>query len=372
MNSPDRTRLFIVVASFLTAGALMSAQALITQAAPATAPAVDPPKTGAMHVQFSEPSPSSSVAACCTRLGWQEDQMRKGGFAADYDLAAESFEVYVPADYDGSKPFGLLVWVSPGQTGGIPIESWREKLDQRHLIWIGANQSGNPRPVTCRAGLAIDAAFNLKSRYKLDDQRIYVAGASGGGRVSSMLGIAFPDVFCGGCYMIGCDFYRNLPADEPHKYWARSFLPPPAKFLSLAKTQSRHVLLTGETDPNRPQTKGNLAAMKSDGFKHLTYFEVPGMGHRPPDADWFDKALAALDEIPKSAPAAKLATLPAEAPAAQDVPVEADKQLRAARLYLDHELYPQARERLRRLIAAYPRTPAAEEAKKLLAKIPPE
>lgn len=340
--------------------------------APATVPGVDSPKTGAMQLKFSERSPLSSISACCNRLGWPEASMKKGGFAAEYELAGESFEACVPGDYDGSKPYGLLVWVSPGPTGGIPIESWREKLDQRHLIWIGANQSGNPRPVTCRVGLALDAAFNMKSRYRLDDRRIYVAGASGGGRVSSMLGIAFPEIFAGGCYVIGCDFYRDLPADEPGKFWIKSYLPPPAKFLSLAKSHSRHVLLTGETDPNRPQTQGNFAALKADGFKHLTYLEVPGMGHRPPDADWFDKALAALDAIPKDTPPARLTTLPADLPPVGNAAAEADKQLRAARLYVDHGLYPQARDRLRQIITVYPRTLAATAAQKLLQEIPAE
>src|SRR4051812_22389074 len=31
--------------------------------------------------------------------------------------ASPTYQVYVPADYDGSKPFGLFVWISSGPRG---------------------------------------------------------------------------------------------------------------------------------------------------------------------------------------------------------------------------------------------------------------
>ena len=115
----------------------------------------------------------------------------------DYTLAEESFEVYVPAAYTGDKPYGLLVFVNPHPSGRLPRQ-YQAAIDKHRLIFVSPNKVGNDRVFRNRMGLAIDAATNLKARYKVDPERVYVAGISGGGRISSMLGMCYPDVFRGG------------------------------------------------------------------------------------------------------------------------------------------------------------------------------
>jgi poly(3-hydroxybutyrate) depolymerase len=177
---------------------------------------------------------------------------------------------------------------------------WTSVLDKHHLIWISANRAGNSRSVMVRLGLALDAAANMKTRYSIDPDRIYVAGGSGGGRCASMLGVSCPDVFHGGVYIIGCDYFREIPTGEPNKIWPRSYSQPSPRLLGFAKQRSRHVLLTGEQDMNRPQTKANFEqGFRRDGFEHVEYLEVPGMGHRLPPADWIEKAVQFLDDPKK-------------------------------------------------------------------------
>jgi hypothetical protein len=135
----------------------------------------------------------------------------------------------------------------------------------------------------------------MKSLYRIDKTRVYAAGLSGGGRAASMLGVGFPDVFAGGCYIVGCDFYRDVAAGGPGLLWARNFFPPPPALFKLARTRSRHVLFTSERDTNREQTESNYKAFLNDGFKHVTLLEPPAMGHAPPDTQWFEKGIDALD-----------------------------------------------------------------------------
>ena len=252
-------------------------------------------------MRFSERSLESLPKTLPQRLGWKLDKLKAEGVEVEYEIEKESFEVYIPADYDGAKPFGLLVWVSASPSGTV-YRPWMELLDKHHLIWIGANNAGNSRSAPIRLGLAIDAAHNMRLKYAIDDDRIYVAGGSGGGRCSSMLGVSCPDSFRGGFYMIGCDYFRNIPTGEPNRYWPRSYLRPSTRLMALAQRRSRHVLLTGETDPNRPQTKGNYdLGFRKDGFAHVLYLEVPAMGHELPPPDWFEKGLAFLDDVPKVA-----------------------------------------------------------------------
>ena len=331
---------------------------LLIPAALSIAAHADAVRTGRLRLQFTNRSPLSDTETLSQRTGWAAEGMRKNHIDPDYKLADESFELYVPADYDGKKPFGLLVWVSASPFGGPP-DKWLAVLDKRHLIWVGANRAGNDRPAPCRVALAVDAASNAKAKYSIDESRVYVAGGSGGGRVSSVLGVVYSDVLAGGFYMIGCDYFRDIPADEPNRFWQRIYRPPPAKLLDRAKRHSRHVLLTGEHDGNRPQTKGNYErGFRKDGFEFVTYLEVPGMGHELPDAEWFEKGIAFLDERPAVAPR------PASQPAAQDD--EPDRLLRVARLYLKNGLTDQARQRLKTIVNRYPKSAAAKEAGDLL------
>src|SRR5258706_11085518 len=173
---------------------------LIALTARADGPAADAPvdarsKNGSFTLSFIDRSEQSTNAFVATRMGWPlaADEAAK----VDYKLPDESFEVYVPADYTDDKPVGLLVFSNP-HPSGRPPQNYVALLDKYHLIYVGANKAGNKRFVRLRMCLAIDAAVNIRARDKIDPDRIYVSGISGGGRVASLLGVGFADVFRGG------------------------------------------------------------------------------------------------------------------------------------------------------------------------------
>jgi len=334
--------------------------------------------TGYSNVTFTERSPLSTNKEICARMGWPllEEEAAKG----DYSLPQESFEVYVPPTYTGEKPFGLLVFVNPGGHGslkGYERLGWKEIVDKHELIWVGPNKIGNDRLVRPRMGITIDAAINAQKRFKIDPTRVYVGGVSGGGRVASMLGVGFPDVFRGGFYIIGCNFYRQEQSIEQNGVFKRSYFVPPTKYYVAAKKQNKHVFLTGDTDGNREQTHIYYKGFVRDGFEHCTYLQVPGMGHSPPPKEWFAKGVAALD-APLADPATRPAAKPAavagtpKAPATQAARTpeqDAQKLLAHAKLFIDAKQYPLAREKLRYVVAQYPGTAGANEAGKLLEEL---
>jgi hypothetical protein len=266
-----------------------------TQSAAATQPAL---QTGAFTIRFTSKSPLSDPVKICRRCGWSLAEFRRQAPDA-YTIEDETFSVYVPADYAGARePYGLFVFVHAGGSGDVPGGGWTEALDRHRLIWIGANNSGNPRPALIRIALAFDAVTGMKAKgYQIDAKRIYIAGASGGAKVASALGICFPDAFSGGgFYFIGADFYRQvLTPNDPKRAYPRGFVAPEGRYLTAARKQSRHVLLTGENDMNREPVTAFAGAFKADGFAHVTLLDVPGLGHRLPDSEWFEKGLEALD-----------------------------------------------------------------------------
>jgi pimeloyl-ACP methyl ester carboxylesterase len=104
--------------------------------------------------------------------------------------------------------------------------------------------------------LALDAAYNMKKRYNIDTKRVYIAGHSGGGRVATQVAMHYSDVFKGGVFIVGCNYWEStkIPS-RPSSHWPPGMLKPRSKLLALAKYEGRYVFLTGDKDFNCEETK---------------------------------------------------------------------------------------------------------------------
>src|SRR5688572_27229626 len=287
-----------------------------TVAALATTPPIRP-MTGALSIAWplgSDEEFDAAYKALGTRHGFKipEDypatiREKSQSKNADGTIADPTYELYVPKDYHHGRMLGLIVWINAGDSGAVPRAEWKSVLDKHHLIWVGPNDVGNNRDTLWRHYMATEAVRQARLRYTVDDERVYVAGFSGGGRIASHVAVVNADTFTGGVFVAGCDFWRDIPVDpkQPRgKHYRGFWQKQDGKILRIAKTTSRFVLLTGETDFNRANTYAVHDAYKKDQYKHATLLDVPGMAHTVPDAGWFDKAIAALDE--PLAPPAKL------------------------------------------------------------------
>jgi hypothetical protein len=236
------------------------------------------PRTGIFQLAFAERHPESAYERMAQRYGWAATPEA----GATYAIGDEPFDVNVPADYDGTVAYGLVVHTDAGSTGNPYV--YKDLMGPRRLIWIGATKVSNDRNVACRFGLALDAVWNMTKRYKIDPKRIYATGMSGGGRCASMIAPTYADVFTGGgLYVVGC----NQPTWPNEKQVGK-----PIHELAVGH---RYAFLTGEKDFNRQDTKGVLDAYKSQGFKHVEYFETPGMGHEFSPPEWYAKGLDFVD-----------------------------------------------------------------------------
>jgi predicted esterase len=186
--------------------------------------------------------------------------------------------VYVPESYDPESPAGLLVFISPGDSGRMPGR-YRQVLDDNNLIWIGANQSGNQVLVGRRISLALLATVIADSKYRIDASRVYVSGFSGGGRTASMLAPEYAQLFTGAIYICGADFWdRRKP-----------------KQLDRVR-DNRYVFLTGSKDFNRSETRRVHRAYRRADVDNVMLLEVAGMDHRMPPPEDLAQAITFLDE----------------------------------------------------------------------------
>ena len=246
-----------------------------------------PHRTGSFQARLSERSPESEAGRWSARFQFPGSLSRW-----DYNLDSESFSLYVPNDYDpDGGPYGVLVWSSPVDTGGIP-PPLRKVFDERRLIWIGADNAGNQRHLFPRAGLALDAALNVQQAYNVDPDRVFVSGLSGGGRMATMHAVAYPELFAGGFPIIGVTTY--LAARPPSsRQLVPQFPAPAADVLDRARRQPL-VIMTGSGDFNRDECRAAAEAFEGDGFTNLHLLDIDGMGHELPTPENFARGLDLL------------------------------------------------------------------------------
>jgi predicted esterase len=239
-------------------------------------------------ISFRQSAPYSAGPEVLRRFGIP-------GVAPAYDLTREKFRLTVPETYLTNTMWGLFVWISPSDEPRIP-EGWKAQFARHETLFIGAYKGGNTRGTVDRMRLALDAAFNIRLRYRIDPRRVYVSGFSGGGRVASMLGVSYADIFPGTFAVCGANFYTTVPS-APGKFYNASYVPDP-RMLPFAKRTARYVLLTGEKDMNRENTQTVCTnGFKRNGFANVNYVEVPGMSHAVPSADELGRALGYLSGL---------------------------------------------------------------------------
>jgi hypothetical protein len=210
----------------------------------------------------------------------------------------ESVVLHLPPSYTPSEPHGLLIWISPTDSPRLPND-WLEVLAKKQIIFAGANRCGNARNIFDRIRMAVTINAEIRKQLHIDGRRVYAAGFSGGGRVASMLGVAWADMFSGSVPFMGVNFYTDLPSADGRKTYAPQYIPDDS-VLELAKRTTRHVLVTADQDFNRADT--NIVfekGFRAEGFANVQLLQVPDIGHKMPSAAWFEKALQLLETSPK-------------------------------------------------------------------------
>lgn len=211
----------------------------------------------------------------------------------DQDIAAgqERYDVFVPEAGDGS-PLGLLVYVSPSDEFRLP-PGWGKVLDRERLVLVAARNSGNRRNmVGRRVPLALHGHGLATSRYRIDPERVYIAGFSGGGRAAQLVAFAYPDVFRGVLMFAGSDPFGEGAVP-----------PPPRELMALVQSRLRIVQSTGLADDVNIAIDSRMRrSMARMCIRNTGVVDQPRLGHGLPRASGFSMALDALLE-PTARPA---------------------------------------------------------------------
>ncbi len=200
-----------------------------------------------------------------------------------YDVETAKTHVYIPASYDGSKPFGVYLHISHSDNGEN-VTGYAAVMDRLNLIYISPFGVSNNQPMLRRVRLAVDALNSVRESYRVDPQRVAVGGISGGGHIAMLTHAMFPDLFMGSV-----------------SHAAQSYLPVGGGMghfpgLSVRDLKSgdlkghKWCVISGDKDQNYGEILKTSKDWKDAGLDYR-FFDVPSMGHTNADAAHLEDAL---------------------------------------------------------------------------------
>jgi len=114
----------------------------------------------------------------------------------NYDLNLNSwpYDVCVPPSYDGTKPYGVIVYITSDPSTGVVLQT---ASNDKNVIWIAPRNVGNSANSKDRYGAALLAIYRAKELFNIDPRRVYTSGKSGGARTASGLAFYHSEIFRG-------------------------------------------------------------------------------------------------------------------------------------------------------------------------------
>lgn len=130
-----------------------------------------------------------------------------------------NYNLFIPADYDASQPYPLVLFMhDAGVTGTNPLRTLEQGLgavsfaspeDQaKHPSFVLAPQypvslANDASETSVYADITVRLIEALQQEYSLDADRIYTTGQSGGCMTSIALNIKYPDLFAASLLVAG-------------------------------------------------------------------------------------------------------------------------------------------------------------------------
>ncbi len=211
------------------------------------------------------------------------------GYRSDIDGSVQPYGLHIPEKLDLTKPVPLLVW----------LHGRGEKETDLHFIASREKSKGEFAPDWCitlhpygRGTIGfkfageidvLDAIESVKKRYKIDEDRIALAGFSMGGAGAWHIGAHYADKFCvvhAGAGFVETARYNRLtpdkyPASYEQKLWGWYDVPCYTRNLFNVPV----IAYSGENDKQKQAADLMAEAFKAEG-RELRHIIGPGVEHK--------------------------------------------------------------------------------------------
>ncbi len=196
----------------------------------------------------------------------------------DYKSADQRFELYLPANYDKSRLWPVVIFISPGNKA-MGWRAWQRVCEQEGIIFAGPHDAGNSTDMRRRVRIVLDVLDEVRRKYNVDPDRTYITGFSGGGRIACAIGFSLPELFGGVVPICAAGQLRDETWLQ-HRVIDR---------LSVAA-------VTGETDFNRGEVERFRGPLLSHVGVRSKVWVVPKLGHAVPSDGTLSDVFKWLDQ----------------------------------------------------------------------------
>ncbi len=237
-----------------------------------------------------------------TRLDWifvlanQSLPEAPAEWLGKYDSTNQRYDYFAPEKPAAPKEGrAAILFISAGNEPA-GWKNFEATCRKQGIVFASPHGAGNNTPMPQRVRIILDVLDDLRQREKIDPDRTYIAGFSGGGRVACAIAFALPEVFggvipvCAGGELREEQWLRHRVADR----------------LSVA-------FLTGANDFNRGEIERLRSPLLSAMGVRTKATVTPGLGHGIPNdkvceaaIKWLDEAAPARRKLADKYPASRL------------------------------------------------------------------
>lgn len=107
--------------------------------------------------------------------------------------AAQTYAAYIPST-GNKKALPVIYFFDPHASGSLPLRKYKTLADKYGFLLIGSNNSKNGNDWQITEAMWQTLHDDTKKRFKIDLQRIYTAGFSGGAKVASFEALNHPEI----------------------------------------------------------------------------------------------------------------------------------------------------------------------------------
>ncbi|WP_089788013.1 hypothetical protein [Chitinophaga sp. YR573] len=105
--------------------------------------------------------------------------------------ATQSYALYVPSK--GNKEVLPVIYLfDPHADGKLPLNKYKSLADTYGYILVGSNNSKNGNDWSATENIWNNLSADVQSRLKIDSNRIYTGGFSGGAKVAGYIALKYP------------------------------------------------------------------------------------------------------------------------------------------------------------------------------------
>ena len=137
-----------------------------------------------------------------TRMDWMYPTLRTTpkeqpeNMMVGYKSTSQRYDFYGPRFDQAAEPHACVLFISYTT---LPM-GWNllgPTCVREEAIYIEPHNAGNTTPMPERIRIALDCLDDVRRKFRIDPDRTYVAGYSGGGSTATIIGMALPEYFGG-------------------------------------------------------------------------------------------------------------------------------------------------------------------------------